>query len=553
MIQDSNKTSKNSGRRVKHSRGGCSTCKQRKIRCPENKPKCDRCIADNRVCSYGFQLQWEDDSRKRGIKHGRTVRADRVGLSASKSATWLDIPRGHGGKYFLNTFVSDVDGDVVVPAKQGLDFEKDTVWKREATFATAPAGMPTLNFATLSKEYHDMDPILFDYYDRSVSHSIPLLDSSTNLFRNLILPLATTNETVMHMVLALSALSLSSTGQTRYYPLALRHKQRSMRLIREQIAFDAMSAANDANVIVILMLSVFEISDNCQISWATHLCAALDLMRLARSERSAPMRISSQVIEFVSRFFLVKDALGRSACRKVAKVMHEVPLVDSNEIDPSIGCSYELVNIISRITDLARDMRDPATDREFWRNETLEVEHQLETLIQLVPPTYLQDIDPLGPETLPTPPTTSDEPITILLNTSLLMQTAARLFFQATLRSLNPQTSHARALITEIIGYTQQLSPNHLRSAHLWPLFVGAVYSTGNDEERVWFLDQFDIMEKKSQALVARGVLTRVKDIVENVWKRRDLDCDGVVGADREGIGDWEKYVQPLSDGLCLG
>lgn len=99
-----------------------------------------------------------------------------------------------------------------------------------------------------------------------------------------------------------------------------------------------------------------QISDNCQVSWSTHLCAALDLMRLARSRSSAPMQINSQVIEFVSRFFLVKDALGRSACRKVAKVMHEVPPVDSNEVDPSIGCSYELVNIISRITDLARDM-----------------------------------------------------------------------------------------------------------------------------------------------------------------------------------------------------
>lgn len=79
-------------------------------------------------------------------------------------------------------------------------------------------------------------------------------------------------------------------------------------------------------------------------------------MRLARSRSPAPMQIDSQVIEFVSRFFLVKDALGRSACQKVAKVMHEVPPVDSNEIDPSIGCSYELVNIISRITDMARNM-----------------------------------------------------------------------------------------------------------------------------------------------------------------------------------------------------
>jgi hypothetical protein len=63
----------------------------------------------------------------------------------------------------------------------------------------------------------------------------------------------------MHMVLALSALALAATGQAQYYPSALRHKQRSMRLIREQIASDAVAAANDANVIVVLMLSVFEV------------------------------------------------------------------------------------------------------------------------------------------------------------------------------------------------------------------------------------------------------------------------------------------------------
>lgn len=103
-----------------------------------------------------------------------------------------------------------------------------------------------------------IDSLLLD--ERSVSHSIPLLDSSTNLFRRLILPLATTNETVMHMVLALSALSLTATGQTWFYPSALRHKQRGMQLIREQIASNAIAAANDANVIVILMLCVFEVS-----------------------------------------------------------------------------------------------------------------------------------------------------------------------------------------------------------------------------------------------------------------------------------------------------
>ncbi|OKL55859.1 hypothetical protein UA08_08879 [Talaromyces atroroseus] len=380
----------------------------------------------------------------------------------------------------------------------------------------------------------------------------------------------------MHMVLALSALSLTAiTGKPHYYPIALRHKQRTMQLIREQIALNDIAAASNANVIVILMLCMFEISDNCQVSWSIHLSAALDLMRLASrgsSPTSVLTKLSPQVIEFVSRFFLVKDALGRTACGKVAKIKHEMVPVDSSEhIDPSIGCSYELVGVISRITDLSRDMRNPQIESDAWYAETLELEKHIDTVTQRLPSIYFQlpSVSHPSPETSEPYSKYLDE-TTILHNTSLLIQTSATLYFQATLRSLNPHSARARGLIEQIIKYTRQLSPNHLRSAHLWPLFVGAVYSTGNDEERVWFLDQFDILAKERRALVARGVLRRVKDIVESVWKRRDLDdhCDtdsagAGAGAGRSSdqergispveIGDWEKYVQPLSEGLCLG
>lgn len=81
------------------------------------------------------------------------------------------------------------------------------------------------------------------------------------------------------------------------------------------------------------------------------------------------------------------------------------------------------------------------------------------------------------------------------------------------------------------------------------------MFSTGDDAERVWFLNQFDILEKGERALVARGAVGRVKMIVERVWKRRDLDGGGGGGRENEenGAMDWERYVQPLSDGLCLG
>jgi hypothetical protein len=75
----------------------------------------------------------------------------------------------------------------------------------------------------------------------------------------MILPLALSDETVMHMVLAIGALALAAKGQQQLYPTALRHKQRSMQLLRKQISTDAFSSATDANVIVILMLCIFEV------------------------------------------------------------------------------------------------------------------------------------------------------------------------------------------------------------------------------------------------------------------------------------------------------
>ncbi|KAH8704043.1 fungal-specific transcription factor domain-containing protein [Talaromyces proteolyticus] len=559
MTLEGKSPQKRTGRRVTHSRGGCLTCKSRKLRCPENKPICSRCYNDNRTCSYGIQLQWEDDARKRGIKHGRTTRTDRAGLSASKSSVWLSFPRDQGGRYFLNTFTSDLEGNIAVPMVEGLNFDNGPLWHDQHRHAlhASPSMVPTLFFARDTDSR--IDPVLFNYYNKSVSNVIPLLDSSTNLFRHLVLPLALSNEAVMHMVLAIGALSLTARGQRHLYLTALRHKQRSMQLLREYIASNAVSAANDANVIVVLMLCVFEMSDNCQISWSAHLSAALDLMRLA-STHSSTGGITPQVVEFVSRFFLVKDALGRTACGKVAKI-NELPPVDSSEIDPSIGCSYELIDIISKITDLARDLRNPQTNQRNWLAKSSELETQLSSLTQHLPPTTSHSIPP---HPSPSPPSSITE-VTILQHTSRLIHTSTTLYLQATLRSLSPYSPTAQSLITQIIAHTKPLSPIHLRSAHLWPLFVGAVFSTGDDAERVWFLNQFDALENDERALVARGSVGRVRGIVERVWKRRDLEgerdhtggyCNRNNVAENVDVGvkgDWERYVQPLSDGLCLG
>lgn len=156
-----------------------------------------------------------------------------------------------------------------------------------------------------------------------------LVDDPSNAFRQIILPLSLRSESVMHMVLALGALTLTAAGRHDLYTVALRHKHRSIQLLRRDIG-QPETAVSDYNLITILMLCVFEISDNCQASWSTHLCAAVDMLRLRMDAHNAGL-ITPAVSTFVSKFFLVKDALGRSACGKRAKIK-ELPSVYSDEV-----------------------------------------------------------------------------------------------------------------------------------------------------------------------------------------------------------------------------
>jgi hypothetical protein len=86
-----------------------------------------------------------------------------------------------------------------------------------------------------------------------------------------------------------------------------------------------------------------------------------------------------------------------------------------------------------------------------------------------------------------------------------------------------------------------------MRSAHLWSIFVTALYAS-EDDERIFFLEQFDKLEVVSSTMSSTQA---ARSIVQTVWKKRDLDA----GSDQSleaGKSDWVKFVKPMSEGLSL-
>lgn len=86
-----------------------------------------------------------------------------------------------------------------------------------------------------------------------------------------------------------------------------------------------------------------------------------------------------------------------------------------------------------------------------------------------------------------------------------------------------------------------------MRSAHLWSIFVTALYAY-DDEERIFFLEQFDKLKVVS---ATRSSTQAARSIVKTVWKKRDLDEDGN-SARVSRVSDWVRFVRPMSDGLSL-
>ncbi|KAE8448733.1 hypothetical protein EG329_008948 [Mollisiaceae sp. DMI_Dod_QoI] len=509
--------SQSSGRRVKHSRNGCASCKERRLRCSEERPSCSRCLDDGRSCEYLLRLIWEDESSRRGIRHGRGKHAEVSFVDPTPSkdqiekAEWKKLRNQK--RHFLNTIREDMDS---------------TQAKSVAQYSRYDRSLPRFHYASRIFELSSADGMLLQYYQVQVCQTLTLVDDSSNCYRQIILPLSMSYESVMRSILAVGALYLSlhqSPASVDYYSLALEQKQRTLRQLRVDIA-SSNEKSNNHVLVSMLMLCLFDITDNCQTSWATHVSAAANLIGMDK-----PQSLEPSLVSFVSKFFATRDVMGRSACGARSK-FRKIAWDNPEEVDKTAGCSSKLLEIISSITDASRQVAEnPIVDSPPLIRRVNAIENQLDELIQL----------------LPTPDLAFDHDLEtlVLTQTSSLIHNAAKIYFYTALHSALPSTHIVRTLVAEQVDLIK-LMPC-MRSAHLWSVFVTSLYAF-DDEQRIFFLEQFDRLELVS---ATRSSTQAARSIVQTVWKKRDLDADMEQVLER-GTSDWVRFVRPMSEGLSL-
>lgn len=217
------------------------------------------------VASMSLRLTWEDESSARGVRHGRAALESKLSNrspSLELVKTKQDLPHDYGF-YFINTNASD--------------FGTSAIHQLPISYESHRKAVVPLVFRSLETyDLDDIDRLLFQHCTWSlleslllthiIDHSqvcmdLTLVDDMSNGYRYIVIPMSIAHGSIMHSILAVSALYLSlrqTSPSIDYYALALRHKQKTLKSLRQEIA-SLNGRMNDHILISMLMLCLLDV------------------------------------------------------------------------------------------------------------------------------------------------------------------------------------------------------------------------------------------------------------------------------------------------------
>ncbi|PYH92479.1 hypothetical protein BO71DRAFT_485365 [Aspergillus ellipticus CBS 707.79] len=528
------------------SRSGCKECRASRVRCDLTKPICTRCIEKGLVCSTQLVLKWESEFVSRGLAFGRAgvwskarpaagppARASPASLD-DQQQPWCALPRIEPWA-FVNSGVSSFQqpyepNALVLRTGPWRDdwFDQASGWSLSLDMPAcspvpllSPQPAPPLSlFPSLSSDSNH--GLLFDYYLQQVCPRTTASSKLSSPFASVILPFCMSASPIMFQAIqALGACHWSRFDST-YSVIGLRLKSEALRGLRHRLATEGSAACSaDPEVLAIMMmLCLYEIVDNCDQRWTIHLKGAKELIRLRRQHQQQLSHSSSRpqdpVSTFAELFFAFQDVMGRTACGE--EVLFGTDYWQENErnIDLWMGCSPELVSILSSITEMSRTRRQTTTSpaaRATFSKRAASLGRRLESLVQ--------DIDDAN----------NNEDNT-LRSVAELKRLAAVLYLHCALYGASPATPLVVVYVRRILTLASALLDSGSLVSMTWPLFVAAVELDPLHDE-VW-RDSTDATAVYGRPLVLRALaamaessvsnVARTRAVIVKVWQARESD-----------------------------
>ncbi|KAJ5729513.1 uncharacterized protein N7483_004021 [Penicillium malachiteum] len=542
------------------SRSGCQECRASRVRCDTKKPICTRCWEKGLTCTTNLVLKWESEFVSRGAAFGRAgvwnkAKSDgstsgaaspySTGLSPNELRQWCLLPQIQQWAFInsgVGTYENPSDVDVISNEQSEVSLVFRNVTNNPAlmtTFRFNP--MPALSlFPQASQVGHGE---LLDYYLQQVCPRTSASSTMSSPFASVILPFSVSaSPTLFKAIQALGACHRARADPS-YAPVSLRLKSETLRDLRRRLSHEgsSMCSADPEVLVIMMMLCLYEITDKCDQQWTIHLKGAKDLIRLRR-QRALAFPEESSLLEpasaFAEHFFAFQDVMGRTACAKEVLFGSDYWKADDRSIDLWMGCSPELVSILSTITDMSRARRHLDSDsvRDTFYLEAKSIEHQLEHLVQ--------EVGDDGDE---------DD---ALASAAEAKRLAALLYLHCGLYGASPTTPLVVEYVHQILRLlSEQLDRGSLASV-TWPLFVAAVELDPSHDE-LWSSPDGTVSGRsiilRALSAMAESTISniaRTRAVIVQVWQARDQDL--LKAPQIKGLNDWEWYVVPVSDAMSL-
>ncbi|KAB8235899.1 Zn(II)2Cys6 transcription factor [Aspergillus alliaceus] len=531
-------------------RNGCVNCRKSRVKCDGKEPSCTRCWQKGWECSREkMTLKWESDYHSRGLAFGREGRwgksaaAKRKGRTISpEEQTWCPnntvYPWGflHQNVSSLRWLYEDertpgqpssMDISLLVPRVDGMEMAENSLSCYSPPLFPHPQGQK--------------HAIMVEYFIDQVCPRTTASPSIASPFISVILPFCLNGSQGLVALQALAACYWSQSNP-EHASVAVKLKSQVLGELRRRISTDPSYAISpDPEILVlIMMLSLYDIVDRCDKGWVVHLQGAKDIIRLRRRHLSD--QTQCPVTAFAELFFAFQDVMGRTACAKADLFGPSFWDQNDRRVNSWMGCSPELVSILFAILDLSRTRPHINSDLD------QEVEFSMKAASLNV---RLRDLG----QVLPDPENRA------LHAVADLKRLACTIYLHCALYNAGPSTPIIRGLVRQILQQLSTLLKENLVVNATWAIFVAAVELDPADEENWQDPVTGDFVD--GRALILRSLATmanstissvaRVRSIIETVWQSRDSDL--AAGSSRPQLSrynDWEWYVVPLSDALSL-
>ncbi|KAJ5890118.1 hypothetical protein N7504_010928 [Penicillium tannophilum] len=364
------------------------------------------------------------------------------------------------------------------------------------------------------------DRVLLAHYEAVLSRMITTVDDDTNGFRNILLPMILTDTThiagkaLLHAVLALSAFYLGHLGQ------ALDQKVKAIKYLSQSCkASDADSSSRMIQLAACMLLCVYEVFDASEGNWRVHLMGAKSL--LLELSRSNPAYPASQDSSFLTSWVYYHDTLAGFSnpllCQDNPSCSQAFTPRVHNEgrtaIVGLLGCSLELMDIISAVNSLARHQ---LTTNESPDSHILQdLFHRLETIQQKL----------IAPE----PWITNQK---IVQQTAELYRLGALLYIHIQFLWTGRASLELHALVQRSLALIADMS----NCTSPWPVFLIAIASSRDETQKAAILEIIHRMEQRRRI----DNITYMRRMVEQYWKQTELHPD-------RPLVDWRSMILDIS------